>query len=160
MTLAADAGPIEGAWNIHREGSYDCGKEAFPLYLPQKRSRKVFMTNDAVGLLQQAARQVRDLEAEAQKVLQENNDVEAYTKCLTEKCLLLMDLPDAVAGAAFSDTEQEKIIKKTLAGMAKRAGQALDLDSRFYMWNLLYPDDYQPGQLNELELFIKELEAE
>ena len=42
---------------------------------------------------------------------------------------------------------------------ARRAGMALSLESIFFMGALLYPEDYQDGDRNDLERFLDRFEA-
>ena len=72
--------------------------------------------------------------------------------------MLLMELPDLVdpfLEGMVKDIRAE--IETGLKSFARRASQALELSSIFYMSALLYPDDYREGDRNDLELFIDRL---
>lgn len=112
-------------------------------------------TSPVVELLTDAAQRIRALEAEARKALYEDGDQAKYRALMAEKCELLVELPDNAM--ALSGGSQADALRAQLASFAQRAGQALDLDSVFYQAALLYPDDYEDGQDNDLEAFIKTL---
>ena len=57
---------------------------------------------------------------------------------------LLMELPGSEA----------KSIRSRLERFSESADNAIDLESVFYMAALLYPEDYQEGDRNDLERFI------
>jgi hypothetical protein len=72
--------------------------------------------------------------------------------------MLLMELPELVD--PFSDGMAKNVraeIEVGLNSFARRAAQALELSSLFYMSALLYPEDYREGDRNDLELFIERL---
>ena len=110
----------------------------------------------ALKVFQDTAKQIRALEAEAAKAA-EIGDKPAHRAHLTAKCLLLMDLPDKLKEEApgLKDPEAKQFVAAA-QGFARRAGQALDVDSVFYMYALLYPDDYQEGGLNDIERFVQD----
>lgn len=112
----------------------------------------------AVSVLRNAAERIRHIEAEARDALYERDDPGAHRQKLIEKTMLLMELPDLVdpflegmAQDAGADIEKE------LQALARRASQALELSSVFYMSALLYPEDYRDGDRNDLELFVDRL---
>lgn len=67
----------------------------------------------------------------------------------------LSELADPFYGGMATDARTE--IKAGLTSFERRAAQAYELSSIFYMSALLYPDDYKEGERNDLELFIDRL---
>jgi len=114
--------------------------------------------SNAVAALESAAERIRRIEAEAREALYVKDDTEAHRRKLREKTMLLMELPDLVdpyiEGMA-KDVRAE--IETGLNSFSRRASQALELSSIFYMSALLYPDDYREGDPNDLELFADRL---
>jgi hypothetical protein len=121
----------------------------------------------ALDLVATAARHIRELEAEALGALHGAGDTAAHREGLTRKCLILEALPEEAAGvlAAAKDGPQAPdaadvaAFTAGLESFAHRAGQALSLESVFFMGALLYPEDYQEGQPNDLERFLDRFEA-
>lgn len=114
--------------------------------------------SNAIAALQSAAERIRRIEDEAREALYVKDDTEAHRRKLQEKTMLLMELTDLVdpflEGMA-KDIRAE--IETGLKSFARRASQALELSSIFYMSALLYPDDYREGDPNDLELFVDQL---
>ncbi|GLI34270.1 hypothetical protein [Desulforhabdus amnigena] len=111
-----------------------------------------------VRVLETTAAKIRALEAEAKKVLFSEDDKEAYTQKLTNKAFLLTELPEM--GEPFlskMERETAREIGAALNDFARRAAQAMEISSIFYMSALLYPDDYKEGDRNDLERFIDRL---
>lgn len=108
----------------------------------------------------QAARRIRRLEAEAGEALHGRGDVAGHRALMVEKCEALVDLPEAVEPLlAKTDSPAAREYLDGLADFARRAGQALDLGSIFYMTALLYPEEYAEGDKNDLEEFLDEFAA-
>ncbi len=113
----------------------------------------------ALELVAQAAQRIRELEAEALRALHESGDVEAHRLGMTEKCLVLEALPEEAGPLlAESGTPDAAAFAKGLENFAHRAGVALSLESIFFMSALLYPEDYQEGEPNDLERFLDRFE--
>ena len=110
----------------------------------------------ALKLLGDTAADIRRLEAEAAEALHGRADKAAHREMMLEKCELLADLPENAQDAlgAEASTPEGRRLLTGAEGFARRANQALDLESIFYMSALLYPDDYQDGDPNDLERFI------
>ncbi|WP_243310753.1 hypothetical protein [Fundidesulfovibrio agrisoli] len=110
----------------------------------------------ALKLLGDTAADIRRLEAEAAEALHGRADKTAHRELMLEKCELLADLPENAQDAlgAEASTPEGRRLLTGAEGFARRANQALDLESIFYMSALLYPDDYQDGDPNDLERFI------
>ncbi|MYL84722.1 hypothetical protein GTA51_16535 [Desulfovibrio aerotolerans] len=111
-------------------------------------------------VVRDGAGRIRELEAAASRVLHENGDAPGHRKLMTEKCLVLEALPEAVEEALAGD--ESAGAAALLAGLedfARRAGMALQLESIFFMGALLYPDDYEAGDPNDLERFLERFAA-
>lgn len=121
---------------------------------------KMQIPRAALDMAWDGARRIRELEKTALSALHDAGDVTAHRAGLTEKCVLLTSLPEEVeaqlpdpataAGAAFAEG---------LEDFARRAGMALSLESVFFMGALLYPEEYQDGEPNDLERFLDRFEA-
>ncbi|GAB7079062.1 hypothetical protein [Megalodesulfovibrio paquesii] len=113
----------------------------------------------ALALLRQTATQVRTLESQARAALDNGYDTAAHAAALDAKCAALIDLPQTITPLLQDIPKQyAEMINDQVRSMAMRAKQARSVQSVFYKASLLYPDDYQDGQPNELELFIDQLE--
>jgi len=114
----------------------------------------------ALTAVREAARRIRSLEAEALAALRERDDTAGHRADLLEKCRLLAALPETVKRslpqAASPDTTA---FAAGLSDFAHRADTALSLGSIFFMGALLYPEDYQEGDPNDLERFLERFEA-
>ncbi len=115
-------------------------------------------TYKAVSILENAAENIRRFEHEARDALFLGDDPETYRQKLQEKTILLMELSEMVAPFYEGMAEDIRVeIETELNSFAKRAAQALELESSFYMSALLYPETYKEGDPNDLELFIDQL---
>jgi hypothetical protein len=112
-------------------------------------------TAKALKKILQAAQAIRNLEEKAHAALHGQGDQKAHRALMVEKCLILVDLPDDIAQIMTGQEPEAAELNAGLADFRRRAGQALKLESIFYMSSLLYPDDYQPGQPNDLERFVE-----
>ena len=107
--------------------------------------------------LEERARDVRRIEGQALHEL-ERKDIEAYRDGMRRKATLLASLPKASVPLLDGlPTDAAHAIQEGLWRFARNAGNALSLDSVFYMSALLYPEDYREGQANDLEIFLQEL---
>lgn len=103
---------------------------------------------------------LRNLEAEARRVLQDEKDTEKYRLLMRQKAMFLQALPEE--GETFLANLPPAVAAETeerLDAFSRNASRALDIDSVFYMSALLYPDDHTEGQPNNLELFAGEMAA-
>ena len=114
----------------------------------------------ALSVVREAAGRIREIEAEAGRLLNEAGDKAGYIRLMTEKCLVLEGLPDeadeALEGRA---ADGSTALLSGLEDFARRAALALQLESPFFMSALLYPEDDRDGDLNDLERFIDRFEA-
>lgn len=109
----------------------------------------------ALDMAREAAQAIRQLEAAAMEALG-RGDTLLHRENMMEKCDILLDLPEKAEPYLDGADDLTGKLKQGLAGFSRRAGQALDLESIFYMSALLYPEDYQDGELNDLERFLGE----
>lgn len=112
-----------------------------------------------IDLLKKHAEKIRSFEQDAHTALHEKNDPEAANTALKAKTTLLANLMEETA--SFIPELPEDFCDELLDGLesfARRAQQAITLKSPFFMTQLLYPEDYQEGQANELEQFITRME--
>ena len=115
--------------------------------------------NEFLAWLEERARDVRRIEKQALLELERKN-TQGYRDEMRRKAELLAGLPRAsipLTGELPEDAGQA--IQEGLWRFARNAGNALSLDSVFYMSALLYPEDYREGEANDLELFLEELRA-
>jgi hypothetical protein len=118
-------------------------------------------TQPLAEMLSAQAARVRELERTADACLHENGDIEAYTASLQAKAELLSEIFDRARPYldALSE-EQDGEIAEKLHNFAHSAEQALEVDSIFFMRQLLYPEDYQEGEENDLERLISFLQGD
>lgn len=107
-----------------------------------------------LDMIRETAQGIRTLEAEAAKALHEDADKQTHRNKMLEKCELLADLPDQAEPYLKDDDAVSERLRQGLRDFARRANMALDLESIFFMSALLYPDDYQEGEPNDLERFL------
>lgn len=114
-----------------------------------------------VQALKDRASKIRDLEQRAEACLQ-TGDTKGYKQMLWNKAEVLEGLSSDLGHLAQEELGnnpgQLEEVQSRLQSFAQRAAQALGLESIFFMRMLLYPEDYTPGQPNDLERFIAELE--
>ncbi len=117
------------------------------------------MSRQLLDELRQAARRIRQVESEARAAI-DGGDEARYRRLYAEKVDILLDLPD-LAEPHLADLPEPLAEQAAdeVEGFAVRAGRAKSLNSIFYMYALLYPDDYSEGDPNDLERFIDRLES-
>jgi len=109
--------------------------------------------------LDESAREVRRIEEQALRDLGQHN-IESYRDGMRSKAELLAGLPAAFAPLLRTLPEDAaQAVRDGLRSFAHSAGNALSLNSVFYMSALLYPEDYREGEPNDLEVFAEELRA-
>ncbi|MCL1985306.1 MAG: hypothetical protein FWG59_02520 [Betaproteobacteria bacterium] len=120
------------------------------------------MTNAASPLafftwLEERALEVRRIEGQALRELEQKN-TQGYRDGMRRKAQLLAGLPKASIPLLNGLPENAaQAIQEGLWRFARNAGNALTLDSPFYMSALLYPEEYREGEANDLEVFLQEL---
>ncbi|MFW5499313.1 MULTISPECIES: hypothetical protein [unclassified Maridesulfovibrio] len=106
--------------------------------------------------LESIAKQIREIEAEAHKVLYDNNDDAGYKELMRRKAMVLAGLFDEIA--PLTESVQNEV-KERIERFSLSASQSLEVGSVFFMSALLYPDDYKDGDPNDLELFAAKVRA-
>ena len=107
--------------------------------------------------LEQRAHEVRRIEEQALHELERKN-TQDYRDEMRRKAELLASLPKASLPLISSlPGNAAQAIQEGLWRFERNAGNALSLDSVFYMSALLYPENYRQGDANDLELFLEEL---
>lgn len=103
---------------------------------------------------------LRNLEKEARRVLQEDGDTEKYKALMGQKAMFLQALPEEADKRLDAVPEAVgDMVAGRLEAFSASASQALRIDSVFYMYALLYPDDHKAGEPNNLELLAAEVAA-
>lgn len=110
-------------------------------------------------MVRETAQDIRRLEKDAMEALHGQGDTDAHRAMMLEKCELLADLPEHAEPYLKGDDAVTDSLRQGLKGFARRADMALNLESIFFMSALLYPDDYQDGEPNDLERFLARYEA-
>ena len=109
--------------------------------------------------LEEQAHEVRRIEGQALRELERQNTW-GYRDGMRRKAELLASLPKAsIALVSGLHEEATQAIQEGLWRFARSAGNALSLNSVFYMSALLYPENYREGEANDLEVFLEELRA-
>jgi len=109
--------------------------------------------------LEERAHEVRRIEEQALHELERKN-TQGYRDGMRRKAELLADLPRAsVPLISGLPEDAARAIQEGVWRFARNAGNALSLDSVFYMSALLYPEEYREGEANDLERFLEELRA-
>lgn len=113
--------------------------------------------------LVQCHHDVMQAEAEALACLQKG-DLPGHADGMHRKAQLLADLKNCTAPllAALPDSvpaQERERLRHRLHCFSASATNALRLDSLFYMSALLYPEDHQPGQPDDLLTFIHSLDG-
>lgn len=110
--------------------------------------------------LDEKARQVKALEAEAETVIHAKGDQAGYQALMRRKAELLEALAaDAAPLVKALDPGLADAAGERLAGFSLNAENSLRIGSVFFMSALLYPDEHKPGEPNNLELFAAEVRS-
>lgn len=101
---------------------------------------------------------LRNLENEAIRVLREDENPDKYRALMCQKAQFLEELPEeAEKHMRGIHDDDAAFVAKRLSKFSRNASQALELDSVFYMYALLYPENHQEGDPNDLDTFVAEL---
>lgn len=114
-------------------------------------------TETLVVILTSTADEVSRREATAKALLHENYDRQGYHDQLRQKAMVLSELAEKVGACDDLPPQLKTLVQERIGSVSFEADRALRLDSVFYMAVLLYPEDYQEGDPNELENFINSL---
>ena len=110
--------------------------------------------------LQERCEFLANLEQEAERILQKDKNTEQYRALMRQKAMFLQALPEEAE--IYMDVLPDNIANKAGARLdrfAASASRALEIDSVFFMYALLYPEDHQKGLPNDLEAFTAEIAA-
>ena len=114
-----------------------------------------------IDRITELAATVRRLEDEARHALYDQEDEARYRALMRDKALALLEFPDTIeADLARLPGAWAAAIRHQVGAFAYGAEKALRLDSIFYMAALLYPEDYQEGEYNDLEVFLDRLQRQ
>ena len=109
------------------------------------------------------ASSVKAIEAEAEKILHGSGDQSGYAARMREKAELLAALAEdadaLVTALEQADPALGEAAGQRLEAFSGSAATALRVGSVFFMSALLYNDDHQPGEPNNLELYAREVRA-
>lgn len=114
--------------------------------------------SDLISVLQEKAKIIREIEERAQNILKNDEPVQVHHKTIKQKAEVLSQLPeDAWPLIENLPRDIQSEVKIRLEEFAGNAEQALEVNSPFFMSMLLYPEDFQEGNNNDLEEFIQYL---
>jgi hypothetical protein len=124
-----------------------------------KNSMRVKPIEHLISTLTEQAKQIEQLEILAAKLVQDPQSVQRYRAVLEEKARLLAGLAQlALPITKKMPSEDATELQQMLNKFSQSAATSLRIGSPFYMSALLYPQDHQQGQPNDLELFIEQLQ--
>lgn len=110
--------------------------------------------------LDNKARAVRAIEAEAEEIIHNKGDQSGYEATMRQKAELLAALADDAASLTDSlPVPLAEAASERLGDFSANAANALRIGSVFYMSALLYPDEHKPGEPNNLERFAAEVRS-
>lgn len=117
--------------------------------------------DELIALLSEQAEQIEKLEAHAATLAQDPLQIQRYRSILEEKARLLSCLAQ-LSQPIIKKIPPEKAtpVQQMLNKFSQSATASMRIGSPFYMSALLYPQDHQPGQPNDLELFIQQLKEQ
>ncbi len=111
-----------------------------------------------IAFLEERSAQVRALEEQGAKALEEPGGQEKFGAVMRQKAELLAALSqDGKPLLEGLPGERAALLARKLKVFSAGASNSLRLNSVFYMSALLYPDDHRQGEPNNLDLFISEL---
>ena len=109
--------------------------------------------------LEERAHDVRRIEEQALRELERKN-TQGYCDGMRHKAELLASLPkESIPLVSGLPEDAAQTVQEGLWRFARNAGNALSLNSVFYMSALLYPEEYHEGEPNDLEAFLEELRS-
>lgn len=110
--------------------------------------------------LDEKARQVRAIEAEAEAIIHGKGDQSGYQATMRKKAELLAALADDAESLVEAlPVPLAEAAAESLGGFSANAANSLRIGSVFYMSALLYPDEHKPGEPNNLERFAAEVRS-
>lgn len=112
---------------------------------------------DLIEYLEATNAKVRQIEAEGERVLQSQGQVEFQVKLEAKAKVLARLADDSWELVDKIDGRLGDEITQRLEQFSMSASTALRIGSVFFMTALLYPEDHEPGGPNDLETYIEEL---
>ena len=101
---------------------------------------------------------LHNLESEANQALHQENDTPRYRELMQQKAMFLAAIAEgATPHLSCLPEDKARMAAKRLGRFSASAENALSIGSTFYMSALLYPEDYQEGQMNDLQAFCAEV---
>ena len=108
--------------------------------------------------LQERSAAVSDCEQKARVALYTDKNEPAYRQLMEEKAALLASIADGAASLVDALPAPEcNRVREILGSFSTNARTSLRIGSVFYMSALLYPDDHQEGEPNNLEKLVASL---
>ncbi len=114
---------------------------------------------DILEFCKEVAESIHMYEQDAKKALGEEN-TKLYIDLMRKKALLLASLASEMASKSMKNlpANAQVLVMKKLPAFSQSAQTAIELDSVWYMSQLLFDEDYKEGEPNNFDLFIQELE--
>ncbi|WP_027722161.1 hypothetical protein [Maridesulfovibrio zosterae] len=110
--------------------------------------------------LDSEACEIREIEGRAYTVLHHDNDESAYRELMRSKALRLASLAEnGLPLAERLELHERAMVVKRMKRFSTSASTALNIGSVFFMSALLYPDGYEDGQKNDLEIFAQKIRS-
>ncbi len=109
--------------------------------------------------LEKEASEIREIEREADHVLHNEGDEDAYRELMRAKALKLASLEEQSVEIVQEENPALVAVMKRIKRFSQSAAQSLRVGSVFFMSALLYPENYKHGERNDLENFVDELRS-
>lgn len=114
-----------------------------------------------VDFLQARHKEIATIEQEAHAALYDRHDEAAYRDLMQKRALAIVALGDfdEEAEALFANAPRRAadLVRAKLSRFASGARMSLEIGSVFYMSALLYPDEHQQGEPDNLERLVLEV---
>lgn len=115
-------------------------------------------SGNVLKIMEKAAADIRRLESEAKNALFESDDKQAHQDKLEQKTDILIELADKVEPYLEElSSKMENFVLGELTRYSRNANIANNLNSVFYMANLLYQEGYKDEDPNDLERLIQKI---
>jgi len=114
--------------------------------------------DELITVLSEQAEHIKQLETHAAQLVQQRGQIQRYRSVLEEKARVLAGLVQVTQSITKKMPPAEAApLQQALSRFSQSASTSLRIGSHFYMSALLYPQDHQQGQPNDLEVFIADL---
>ena len=113
---------------------------------------------DIIMFLDEISAKINDCEKNAKKFISEGDNA-AYIKTMQQKAEIIAELPIDIKKYDESDipAAMRKFISEKISSFSAAAKTAIELQSNWYMSQLLFNEDYKEGDLNNFELFLQKV---